>query len=93
MTRRISIVFKKRFFHLFTFLWLNKCHSHQREYTHWHYQECHFEEKKLKFADAEECKEMEKALLENNGNTVRHIPGPLPLRDLSRVDGFLLLSL
>ena len=41
----------------------------------------------------EECEEMENALLENNGNTARHIPGPLPLRHLSRVDGFLLLSL
>ena len=33
------------------------------------------------FMKAEECKEMEKALLENNGNTARHIPGPLPLRE------------
>ena len=30
---------------------------------------------------AEECKEMEKMLLENNGNTAHHIPGPLPLRE------------
>ena len=44
-------------------------------------------------AKTEECKKMEKVLLENNGNTARHIPGPLPLRGLSRVDGFLLLSL
>ena len=29
----------------------------------------------------EECKEMEKVLLENNGNTAGHIPGPLPLRE------------
>ena len=47
----------------------------------------------MPYKKREECKEMEKALLENNGNTARHIPGPLPLRDLSRVDGFLLLSL
>ena len=36
---------------------------------------------------------MEKALLENNGNTARHIPGPLPLRDLSRVDGSFVVAL
>ena len=48
--------------------------------------------KEIQSFGTEECKEMEKALLENNGNTARHIPGPLPLRDLSRVDSFLLLS-
>jgi len=29
----------------------------------------------------EECKEMEKQLLENNGKMARHIPGLLPLRE------------
>ena len=29
---------------------------------------------------AEECKEMEKQLFENNGITPRPIPGPMPLR-------------
>ena len=30
---------------------------------------------------SEECKEMEKQFLENNGNTTRPKPGPLPLRE------------
>ena len=32
-------------------------------------------------AIAEDCKGMEKQLFENNGNTARPIPGPLPLRE------------